>query len=221
MMITRPAFTRILSWPLQSNRRKLYGILCFAADLARARMAKPPRLLPNSSFFSDSDRNSSSANTRYPSAYSQPIETERYFMNSGSRSSRRISAGLSTGCPFRGLACKVLCRFLNKKSSVSFPASPPFFCSVPSNFFALSRRQAGSPRPAAHFAQGHGGQLPAFLILGAGTSSAISPVAILAIMTARAFTSAGRFSPFGPRGILLQPYICLTLSISHLNAAGK
>jgi hypothetical protein len=25
----------------------------------------------------------------------------------------------------------------------------------------------------------------------------------LAIMTARAFTSAGRFSPFGPRGIMI------------------
>jgi len=34
-------------------------------------------------------------------------------------------------------------------------------------------------------------------------TSLISPVAILAIMTARAFTSAGRFSPFGPRGIMI------------------
>jgi hypothetical protein len=32
--------------------------------------------------------------------------------------------------------------------------------------------------------------------------SSISPVAILAIMTARAFTSAGRFSPLGPLGIV-------------------
>src|SRR5436853_5474590 len=31
--------------------------------------------------------------------------------------------------------------------------------------------------------------------------SSTSPVAILAIMTARALTSAGRFSPLGPRGI--------------------
>jgi hypothetical protein len=36
---------------------------------------------------------------------------------------------------------------------------------------------------------------------GVGFTSSISPVAILPIMTVRAFTSAGRFSPFGPRGI--------------------
>jgi len=34
--------------------------------------------------------------------------------------------------------------------------------------------------------------------------SLISPVAILAIMTARTFTSAGRFSPLGPVGILFR-----------------
>jgi hypothetical protein len=37
---------------------------------------------------------------------------------------------------------------------------------------------------------------------GVGASSAASPVAILAIRTALRFTSAGRFSPFGPRGII-------------------
>src|SRR4051794_3166943 len=43
------------------------------------------------------------------------------------------------------------------------------------------------------------GFFPSFL--EDGTLSSISPVAILAIMTARAFTSAGRFSPLGPFGI--------------------
>src|SRR6185437_4967346 len=38
---------------------------------------------------------------------------------------------------------------------------------------------------------------------GVGRTSAISPVAILAIITARAFTSAGRRSPLGPLGICL------------------
>src|SRR5260370_406105 len=35
--------------------------------------------------------------------------------------------------------------------------------------------------------------------------SSISPVAIFPIMTAAPITSAGRFSPFGPRGMSLSP----------------
>src|SRR5713101_3324319 len=42
--------------------------------------------------------------------------------------------------------------------------------------------------------------------------SSISPVAILPIMTAAPITSAGRFSPFGPRGMSLSPANALGLT---------
>lgn len=74
---------------------------------------------------------------------------------------------------------------------------------VAAAFFAISFRfladipaaRAFPPfRPSATAA----GSLPSDS--GGGTVSSISPAAILAIMTARAFTSTGRRSPFGPLG---------------------
>ena len=65
------------------------------------------------------------------------------------------------------------------------------------NLFALPSRHSFSPCVAAHAAQGHSGGVLA--VLGAS----ISPVAILPTMTAAPITSAGRFSPFGPFGILI------------------
>src|SRR5712691_11452413 len=57
----------------------------------------------------------------------------------------------------------------------------------------------------------------AFLPSSVVTSS-ISPVAIRATMTARAFTSAGRFSPLGPRGIL---FTLVLLSGKHIMHCGQ
>jgi len=72
-------------------------------------------------------------------------------------------------------------------------------------FLAISLRRLGghplSPCLATHAPQRHGGGVLAVL----GVMSSISPVAILAITTALPMASAGRFSPFGPRGMSLSP----------------
>ena len=82
------------------------------------------------------------------------------------------------------------------RQTVSFHLAFAAFLAISFRFFAdMPAARAFPPiRPSATAA--------AFLPSSVVTSS-ISPVAILAIMTARAFTSAGRRSPFGPFAIMV------------------
>ena len=79
--------------------------------------------------------------------------------------------------------------------------TPTAYSRVPSDLLSFPLAERRRPGLSALPAERYGGRRPSPHPQGMVTLSSISPVAILAIMTARAFTSAGRLSPLGPRGI--------------------